>query len=74
MIVGVCRGGGDTRFSLFYDVFFMWTVAIPLAYTVSLTHFSYVWLIYALIMAEEPLKMVLGLIRLKSGRWLHCVI
>ena len=31
-------------------------------------------LIYALIMAEEPLKMVLGLIRLKSGRWLHCVI
>ena len=74
MIVGVCRGGGDTRFSLFYDVFFMWTVAIPLAFTISLTSFSYVWLIYALIMIEEPLKMILGLTRLKSGKWLHCVI
>jgi hypothetical protein len=74
MIVGICRGGGDTRFSLFYDVFFMWAVAIPLAYTISLTSFSYVWLVYALIMAEEPLKMILGLTRLKSGKWLHCVI
>ncbi|MGP1438712.1 MAG: MATE family efflux transporter [Treponema sp.] len=74
MIVGICRGGGDTRFSLFYDVFFMWVVAIPIAYTISLTSFSYVWLIYALIMAEEPLKMILGLTRLKSGKWLHCVI
>ena len=74
MIVGVCRGGGDTRFSLFYDVVFMWTVAIPLAFIVSFTSFSYVWLIYALIMIEEPLKMILGLSRLKSGKWLHCVI
>lgn len=74
MIVGVCRGGGDTRFSLFYDIFFMWAVAIPLAYTVSLTNFAYVWLIYASIMSEEPLKMILGLIRLKSGKWLHCVV
>ncbi|MGP1440880.1 MAG: MATE family efflux transporter, partial [Treponema sp.] len=74
MIVGICRGGGDTRFCLFYDVFFMWTVAIPLAYTISLTSFSYVWLVYALIMVEEPLKMILGLTRLKSGKWLHCVI
>ena len=74
MIVGICRGGGDTRFSLFYDVAFMWTVAIPLAYIASLTHFSYVWLIYALIMIEEPLKMILGLVRLKNGKWLHCVI
>ena len=74
MIVGICRGGGDTRFSLFYDVFFMWTVAIPIAFTVSLTSFSYVWLIYGLIMIEEPLKMILGLTRLKSGKWLHCVI
>lgn len=74
MIVGVCRGGGDTRFSLFYDVFFMWAFAIPLAYTISLTSFSYVYLIYACIMIEEPFKTILGLTRLKSGKWLHCVI
>lgn len=74
MIVGVCRGGGDTRFSLFYDVFFMWIIAIPLSYIISFTHFSFVWLIYATIMSEEPLKLILGLFRLKSGKWLHCVI
>jgi len=74
MIVGVCRGGGDTRFSLFYDIFFMWAVAIPLSYIISFTQFSFVWLIYATIMSEEPLKLILGLFRLKSGKWLHCVI
>ena len=75
MIVGVCRGGGDTRFSLFYDVLFMWIFAIPLAYSIS--SFSYLsppYLIYACIMSEEPIKLILGLIRLKSGKWLHCVI
>ncbi len=74
MIVGVCRGGGDTRFSLFYDVFFMWAVAIPLAYSASYFGISTVWIIYAMIMSEEPLKMILGLARLKSGKWLHCVV
>ena len=74
MIVGVCRGGGDTRFSLFYDVFFMWAFAIPLAYFLLYIHFSVVWLIYACILSEEPLKMLLGLARLKSGKWLHCVV
>ena len=74
MIVGVCRGGGDTRFSLFYDIFFMWSIAIPLSYAISFTHLSFVWIIYAAIMSEEPLKLILGLFRLKSGKWLHCVI
>ena len=75
MIVGVCRGGGDTRFSLFYDVLFMWIFAIPLAYTISiLPHFALPWVVYALIMAEEPIKLIMGLTRLKSGKWLHCVI
>ena len=75
MIVGVCRGGGDTRFSLFYDVFVMWVFAIPFAYTIStLPTFAIPWIVYAFIMSEEPIKLILGLLRLKSGKWLHCVI
>lgn len=31
-MMGVLRGGGDVKFVLFMDVFFMWVVAIPLGY------------------------------------------
>jgi len=75
MIVGVCRGGGDTRFSLFYDVLFMWIFAIPLAYAIStFSNTAIPHVVYACIMAEEPIKLILGLTRLKSEKWLHCVI
>jgi len=75
MIVGVCRGGGDTRFSLFYDVLFMWIFAIPLAYAISLSsNFAIPYLVYACILSEEAIKLVLGAKRLKSGKWLHCVV
>ena len=75
MIVGVCRGGGDTRFSLIYDILFMWTVAIPLAFIISsFNTLAIPYVVYATIMSEEPLKMILGLARMKSGKWLHCVV
>jgi putative MATE family efflux protein len=74
MIVGVCRAGGDTLFCIFYDLFFMWCLSLPLAAAATfLFHFP-VWLIYLFIMLEEALKMVMGLRRLKTGKWLHNVV
>lgn len=73
MVVGICRAGGDTVFCAAYDVLFMWTVALPLAALASFAFHAPVWLIFACILSEEPVKALLGLWRLKSGKWLRNV-
>jgi Na+-driven multidrug efflux pump len=73
MVVGVCRAGGDTVFCVVYDLIFMWLVALPAAAVASFVFHVPVWLLYFCICSEEILKTLLGLWRLKSGRWLHNV-
>ncbi|GHU49422.1 MATE family efflux transporter [Spirochaetia bacterium] len=73
MVVGICRAGGDTIFCILYDIVLMWTVAIPLAAAASFIFDAPVWLIYTCLMVEEPLKLLLGLWRFRSGKWLHNV-
>jgi Na+-driven multidrug efflux pump len=73
MVIGVCRAGGDTKFTVFLDVFFMWTLALPLAALASFALGAPVWLMYLCIAADEPLKAYIGWRRLKSGKWLHNV-
>ncbi|MDR1566240.1 MAG: MATE family efflux transporter [Treponema sp.] len=73
MVVGICRAGGDTVFCVFYDIALMWIAALPLGALASFVFHAPVWLIYLCIMVEEPVKMFLGLWRLKSGKWLHNV-
>lgn len=73
MIIGVCRAGGDTIFSVFYDIFFMWGFALPLAAAASFIFHAPAWVIYICLCTEDPLKMVLGMWRLKSGKWLRNV-
>jgi putative MATE family efflux protein len=73
MVIGVCRAGGDTLFCAFFDLFFMWCVALPLAAAASFVFHAPVWIIYLCIVLEEPLKMSIGFLRLRSGKWLHNV-
>jgi putative MATE family efflux protein len=74
MVVGVCRAGGDTVFCAVYDVIFMWTAALPLAAAASFLFHAPVWIIYLCVVLEEPFKVILGLWRYRSGKWLHNVI
>jgi putative MATE family efflux protein len=73
MVVGICRAGGDTLFCVLYDVVIMWVIALPLAAAASFIFHAPVWLIFLCINIEEPVKMLLGLWRLKTGKWLHYV-
>jgi putative MATE family efflux protein len=73
MVVGICRAGGDTVFCVAYDIVVMWIVTLPLAAAASFYFNAPVWIIYLCIMAEEPLKAILGLWRFKTGKWLHHV-
>jgi putative MATE family efflux protein len=73
MIVGICRAGGDTVFCAFYDLGAMWFLALPLGAVASFVFGAPVWVIFLCISAEEPVKMLLGLWRFKTGKWLHRV-
>jgi Na+-driven multidrug efflux pump len=73
MVIGVCRAGGDTVFCVIYDVLVMWTISLPAAAASSFLLALPVWAVYLCLSMEDPLKMFLGLRRLKTGKWLHDV-
>lgn len=74
MIVGVCRNGGDTLFAAIIDVLSPWLVGIPMAAIGVYVLGAPFHLVYAMVMTEELVKAVLGLWRLKSGKWLHNLV
>lgn len=70
-IVGVLRGGGDTRFALFNDVVFMWCISIPLGFFTGLYLHWPVWAVYMIIKSDEVLKVISSLIRIGRGNWIN---
>ena len=72
-IVGICRSGGDTVYAGFNDIFWMWCVAIPLGALAAFVWHLEPCLIYLCLQSEQIFKMTAGLLRLRSGRWLHNV-
>ena len=73
MIVGVFRGGGDTKFGLYVDAGTMWCGSIVLgALAAFVFRFPVKWVL-AILMLDEVAKMPLSAIRFKSGRWLRNV-
>jgi Na+-driven multidrug efflux pump len=73
-MIGVCRAGGDTIFCIFYDIAFMWILALPLGAVAAFVFNAPVWVIYLCINSEETFKTLLGLWRIKTGKWLHNVV
>ncbi len=73
MIVGVFRGGGDTRFGLFLDTVCMWGFSILISAVAAFIFHWPVEVVYIIIMADEIVKMPLALIRYKKGVWLRNV-
>lgn len=73
LIVGVLRGGGDTSFSMYLEMGAVWLVGVPLAFLGALLYKLPVYLVFALVSAEEVVKAVIGLPRVKSKRWIRNV-
>ncbi|MDR2134059.1 MAG: MATE family efflux transporter [Treponema sp.] len=73
IVVGICRAGGDTVFCIIYDILFLWTFALPLAAIAGFVFHAPVWVLFICVSSEECLKLMLGLWRLKTGRWLRNV-
>lgn len=71
IIVGVLRGGGDTRYALMIDILPLWLIGVPAALTTGLVlGLSAPW-VYLALNVEEVTRLVAGLMRVRSGRWVH---
>lgn len=73
-IVGVLRGGGDTKFALYIDVAALWLISVPFAYFGGLVFGLPVYLVYLLACSEEIIKLIFGLKRVFSNKWIHNVV
>lgn len=74
IIVGVIRAGGDTRFGMVLDVSSIWLVGVPLALLGGFVFHLPVYHVYLLIMAEEAIKLAIGLYRFASKRWINNLV
>lgn len=74
MIVGVLRGGGDTRFSMLLEMGAVWLVGVPLAFLGALVFRLPVYYVLALVYIEEIVKAIIGIPRLLSQKWVTNVI
>ncbi len=70
-IVGVLRGGGDVGAATVIDLALLWAVAIPLSALVGLVLEWGIFWVYMVRAVEQGLKVVLGVIRLRSGKWVR---
>ncbi len=71
IIVGVLRAGGDTRYSFLIDVGCIWLIGIPAAFVGAFVLHLPAPLVYLLTISDEVAKMLLGLWRVVSRRWVN---
>lgn len=67
---GVLRGGGDTRFLVLADTSMMWLIAIPLGAAAGLWLKLPSFWIYTCLYADQIIKAVWCVFRLRSGKWI----
>ncbi len=73
IIVGLLRGAGDARAALMIEGFTMWFIGVPLTIMGAFLFKLPVHFVYALAILEEAAKLSLGLMRLKSRKWINNV-
>lgn len=74
LIVGVLRGGGDTKFSMVLEMGAVWLVGVPLAFLGALVFKLPVYYVSILVNMEEVVKAVIGIPRIISKKWVTNVI
>lgn len=74
LIVSVLRGGGDTRFGFLLDLAGVWCIGVPMAFFAAFALGLPVYWVMALVFTEEVFKLVLGIRRFLSGKWLRNLV
>ncbi|RJE88361.1 MATE family efflux transporter [Paenibacillus sp. 1011MAR3C5] len=73
-IVGVFRSGGDTRYSMKLVLGSTWLVGLPITFIGAGVLKWPVEFVYALYLAEEVMRTVIGYFRYRSRRWQHDLV
>jgi len=71
LIVGILRGGGDTRYSLVLDVGTVWVVGIPMALLGAFVFHLPIYWVVAMVMGDDLSKAIGGFLRFRSRKWIH---
>lgn len=74
MIMGIFRGGGDTKYSLILEASTMWGIGVPLSFIGAYLLGFRLEYVVAMIMMEEFTKSILCMRRFKSNKWIHNMI
>lgn len=69
-IVGVLRGGGDTKFSAYIEIGSVWLIGVPLAFIGALVFKLPVYYVLAIVSLEEVFKLAVVIPRILSKRWI----
>ena len=72
-IVGVLRGGGDTRFAFAVDMGAMWLVGVPFGLIAGIVLKLNPLIVYALMRCDLPVRLALCLPRIMRGKFLKNV-
>jgi putative MATE family efflux protein len=72
-VIGMFRGGGDTKFAFLIDIIGTWAIGVPLAVIFGLILKFPLHLVVLLLSMEEIFKAGLGFYRYRSNRWIHDV-
>ncbi|QUH24652.1 MATE family efflux transporter [Serpentinicella alkaliphila] len=74
LIVGILRGGGDTKYSLLLDMGSVWLIGVPLAFIGALIWKLPIYWVVAFVSFEEILKAFFGIPRVISKKWVRNII
>ncbi len=72
-IVGILRGGGDTRYSFMVDCGALWLIGLPAGVISGLILGVPVPFVYICLKLDTPIKAILSLFRIRSGKWIRNV-
>ncbi len=71
IVVGVLRGGGDVAMTTLIDLGPLWFLAVPYAAVTGLVLGLSIHWVYMSFIVEQLVKVIAGLWRLNSGKWIH---
>lgn len=73
LIIGILRGGGDTKYVLKAELLTMWLIGVPLCIIGALILKLKVYEVYTLVILEEVIKCAVTYKRYRSRKWIKSV-
>jgi putative MATE family efflux protein len=74
LLIGILRSGGDTIVAFFIDAASVWVIGVPMALIGAFVLGLPIHLVYLMVLADEVVKLAMGLYRFFSQRWINYLV